>query len=98
MAAEQPLWLKLVLRAERAIGGPLESAVRSNAYFDVLTQANRGRTRLLKLTEDWTQEWLHALNLPTGSDVRRLQTQLSRMERKLGTLAKQVEQSRSDDE
>jgi hypothetical protein len=98
MPAEQPAWLKLVLRAERAIGRPIESAVRSNAYFELLTQANRARARAFELTEGWTQEWLHALNLPTGSDVRRLQTQLSRMERKLGALAKQVEQSRSDGE
>jgi hypothetical protein len=93
MAAEQPAWLKLVLRLERTIGRPIESAVRSNAYFDVLTQANRTHARLSRLTDSWTEEWLHLWNLPTGSDVRKLQAQLSRVERKLGRLAKQVEEN-----
>ena len=98
MPADQPPWLKLVLRLERAIGEPIESAVRSNAYFDVLTQANRTRAKLTRVADGWTQEWLHLLNLPSESDVRNLQKQLSRVERKLGALAKQVEQSRSEQE
>jgi hypothetical protein len=97
VSTKQPLWLQLVLRAERAIGGPIESALRTNAYFDLVTQANRARARATKLTETWTREWLHLLNLPTESDVRRLQTQLSRVERSLGKLAKDVRDSRADD-
>jgi hypothetical protein len=96
MAGEQPTWLKLVLRAERAIGRPIESAVRSSTYFDLLTQANRTTAKLTRLADGWTEEWLHLLNLPTGSDVRKLQAQLSRVERKLGRLAKQVEESRGE--
>ena len=37
-----PLWLKLVLRLERAVGGPVEAAVRSDTYFDVVAELNRG--------------------------------------------------------
>jgi hypothetical protein len=96
MAAEQPAWLKLVLLLERRIGRPIESAVRSDAYFDLLTQANRTHARLTRLTDGWTEEFLHVLNLPAGSDVRKLQTQLSRVERKLGRLAKQVEESQGE--
>jgi hypothetical protein len=96
VATEQPTWLKLVLRLERAIGRPIESAVRSSTYFDLLTQANRTHAKLTRLTDGWTEEWLHLLNLPTGSDVRKLQAQLSRVERKLGRLAKQVEESQGE--
>ena len=90
--ADQPLWLKLVLRFERAIGVPVESAVRSDAYFDLLTHANRTRARLTELTESWSREWLGLLNLPAGSDVRQLREQLARVERQLAELAKDVEQ------
>jgi hypothetical protein len=96
MAAEQPTWLKLVVRLERAIGRPIESAVRSDAYFDLLTQLNRTHARLTRLADTWTEEWLHLWNVPTNSDVRKLQTQLSRVERKLGRLAKQLEESRGE--
>jgi hypothetical protein len=96
VAADQPSWLKLVIRLERTIGRPIESAVRSNAYFDLLTQANRTHGKLTRLTNGWTEGWLHLLNLPTGSDVRKLQAQLSRVERKLGRLAKQVEERQGE--
>jgi hypothetical protein len=90
--ADQPLWLKLVLRFERAIGVPVESAVRSDAYFDLLTHANRTRARLTELTEGWSREWLGLLNLPAGSDVRQRREQLARVERQLAEVAKDVEQ------
>ena len=98
MAAEQPTWLKLVLGLERRIGRPIESAVRSSTYFDLMTKANRTNAKLTRLAEDWTADWLRVLNLPTGSDVRKLQTQLSRVERKLGRLAKQLEESGAADD
>jgi len=93
MATEQPLWLQLVLRFERAIGVPVESAVRSDRYFDLMTHANRTRARLAEIAEGVTEEWLHVLNIPASSDVRRLREQLARVERQLGRLAKEIEDS-----
>ena len=89
----QPQWLKLILRFERAIGAPVESAVRSDTYFDLVAHANRTRTRLTELTEGFTEGWLHLFNLPAGSDVRQLREQLARLERRLGELAKDLERS-----
>jgi hypothetical protein len=90
----QPLWLQLVLRFERAIGVPVESAVQSDKYFDLVAHANRTRARLTELTEGATKDWLHFFNLPAASDVRRLREQLSRVERQLAELAKDQERSR----
>ena len=91
MAADQPLWLKLILRFERAIGVPVESAVSSDAYFDLLTHANRTRARLTELTERWSRDGLRLLNLPAGSEIRQLRDQLARVERQLGEIAKDIE-------
>jgi hypothetical protein len=91
MATEQPLWLQLVLRFERAIGVPVESAVRSDTYFDLVTHANRTRARLTEVAQGMTEEWLHVLNIPASSDVKRLREQLARVERQLGRLAKEIE-------
>jgi hypothetical protein len=93
---DQPLWLQLILRFERAIGVPVESAVRSDKYFDLVAHANRTRARLMELTEGATKEWLHLFNLPAGSDVRRLREQLSRVERQLAELVKEQERSRDE--
>jgi hypothetical protein len=93
MAADQPRWLDLVLRFERAIGVPAENAVRSDAYFDFVAHAQRSRARLGEVAEGLSRQWLHVLNLPAESDVRRLHEQLSRVERRLNKIAKDLEQS-----
>ena len=79
-------WLGTVLRLERAIGSRLESVVTSDEYFEFTAQANRIRKRFSEEFEALQEEWLHLLNLPAGTDVRRLREQLSRVERELESL------------
>ena len=45
MSAGQPLWLKAVLRLERAIGEPVETVAHSNTYFDAVAVAVRLHAR-----------------------------------------------------
>jgi hypothetical protein len=90
MAEEKPLWLQTILRLERAVGEQVESAVRSDAYFDLVTQMNRARARMTGLVEGWSREWLHLFNLPASSDIRSLQEQLARVERRLVQVAKEI--------
>ena len=61
----QPLWVRLVQDLERAIAGPVEAAVRSDEYFDVVTQLSRARNRVTKSVERISAEWLHLFNLPS---------------------------------
>jgi hypothetical protein len=91
MAARAPLWLRLVLRAERAIGEPVEAAVRSDAYFDAVAGMNKAAARLSGAVEGVSKRGWHALNLPAGTDVRRLREQLARMDRRMAELTKQLE-------
>ena len=87
---QTPSWLDAVQKLERAIGEPLEAFVRSDAYFDLMTQANRARSRFTQFYEQAAEEWLHFFNMPAASDVRRLREQLSRVERQLNQVAKDV--------
>ena len=90
MSSKQPLWLKAVHRLERAIGEPVEAAVRTDTYFDLVTKANRA-TGKAKRTIVWTStRALHLLNLPADIDMRRMREQLSRMERRLHQLSEDV--------
>ena len=41
MSSNQPLWLKAVHKVERAVGEPVEAAVRTDTYFDIVTKATR---------------------------------------------------------
>ena len=102
MASGTPLWLKLVLRAERAIGGPVESAVRSDTYFDVVATVNKTKARVSGKVEGVSKRGWHLLNLPAGTDIRRMREQLARMDRKLVLLTKELEaleeRDRADEE
>ena len=86
-----PLWLRIVLRLERAVGGPVETVVHSDTYFDVVTELNRGSRRLTDAVESVSKRGLHLLNLPAGTDIRRVREQLARMDRRLLEISKDLE-------
>ena len=90
MPANQPLWLRAVIRLERAIGEPIESAVRSDQYFDLVSTTTRLRRKVTGTAEGVSRRCLHLLNLPAGSDIRNLRHQLERMERRLNQLSHEV--------
>jgi hypothetical protein len=87
-----PLWLRAVHRLERAVGEPVESAVRSDTYFDVVSKVTRVTGKAKGTAESLSRRGLHLLNLPAGSDVSRMREQLLRMERRLNQLSENVEE------
>jgi hypothetical protein len=90
--AGQPLWLRVVYRLERAVGEPVEKIVASDPYFDAVATARRSAARAAGALESASRRWLHLFNLPAGSDVRRLREQLARMDRRLVSIAKELEE------
>ena len=96
MPANQPLWLRAVIRLERAIGEPIESAVRSDTYFDLLSTTTRVRRKVSGTAEGVSRRCLHLLNLPAGTDIRTMRQQLARMERRLNQLSHDVSELDDD--
>jgi hypothetical protein len=96
MPANQPLWLRAVIRLERAIGEPIESAVRSDTYFDLVSTTTRVRRKVTRTAEGVSRRALHLLNLPAGSDMRTMRQQLARMERRLNQLSHDVSELDED--
>jgi hypothetical protein len=94
VANDLPLWLKLVLRMERAVGVHVESAVHSDAYFDLVAEFNRGKARATGAVESVSKRFWHLANLPAGTDIRRMRRQLAGMERRLVELSKELEDQR----
>ena len=90
MAPNRPLWRKAFNRIERGVGGPLETAVRSDVFFEVVARTTRARGTVGGGLEALSRRWLHLLNLPAGSDIRRLREQLARMDRRLLTVTKEL--------
>jgi hypothetical protein len=94
VANDLPLWLKLVLRMERAVGVHVESAVHSDTYFDLVADLNRGKARATATVESVSKRLWHLANLPAGTDIRRMRQQLAAMERRLVQLSKELEEQR----
>jgi GTP1/Obg family GTP-binding protein len=85
-----PLWLRAVHKLERAIGEPVEAVVHSDRYFDAVAELTRLRRKADAVAEGAARRWLHLLNLPAATDVRRLREQLSRMERRLDDVSDEL--------
>ena len=92
MSSQGPLWLKVVHGVERTVGAPVESAVRSDIYFDLVTTLTRATSKAKGTAESLSRRGLHLINLPAGSDVSRLREQLLRMERRLNQLTENVDE------
>jgi DNA-binding protein H-NS len=83
-------WLEWIQKRERAIGEPAEQFLRSDTYFDLMTQMKRARAQVTRKVEGAWEEWLHLFNLPAATDIRRLREQLSRLERQVNRIAKDL--------
>ena len=90
--SSKPLWLKAVLRVERAIGKPVEAAVRRDTYFELVTKATRATGKVKRTVSGASTKVLHKVNLPAGSDMQRMREQLLRMERRLNRLTEGIEE------
>jgi hypothetical protein len=88
----KPLWVRAVYRLERAIGEPVEAAVRTDTYFDLMSTATRTTGALKRKVAGTSTRALHLVNLPAGTDVKRMREQLSRMERRINQLSEQVDE------
>ena len=85
-----PLWLAGIRRFERAVGVPVERFLTSDAYFDLMPQLRRAQAQTADLVASMTDEWYRLFNVPSGSDVRQIREQLSRLERQVDKLAKNL--------
>jgi hypothetical protein len=91
-----PSWYDAVRKWERTIGQPIEQVVRSETFFDAVTQARRVQAEIGKRVESLTEDWFRMLNLPAGSEIRRLREQLGRVERTLERVANDLADARAD--
>jgi hypothetical protein len=95
VATRNPLWLDLVLRAERMVGARVEDAVHSDTYFDLVTELSRTKAFLAGTVEGVSKRIWHLVNLPAGTDLRRVREQLARMERRVVELSKELDEQRA---
>jgi hypothetical protein len=96
MAAQKPLWRTVFDAAERRIGPAAEALVRTDTFADVVGAISRINHRNRLRTERFLRDGWHRLNLPAGSDVKRLSDQVVRLERRVRDLQDQLDASRKE--
>ena len=89
--AGTPLWCRTFDQVERPAARVLESAVHSTLFADVLALGVRARRDVERQYAEAFERWLHLWNLPTYTDVVRLQAQTAAVERRLREMAHELE-------
>lgn len=89
--ARQPFLRRAFDRAERAIGTPLEAVVESSRFTDVYLANKRVRRAARAVLDRPTGAFLHFINIPARSDVRRVNRQLAGLTEEVRSLSARVD-------
>ena len=79
----KPLWRKVFDEADKRVSGPVEAGAHSDLFGDLVTLQIKLARRAQREVERRTRRVLHAVNLPTATDVRRLSEQVASLQRQL---------------
>ena len=93
----QPLWRRAFDTVERGVAPHLERGVQSSGFADVVVLVQRTRRGLERRIERESRRYWHLLNLPAGTDVRRLRRQVASLDREVRLLREALEDQRRDE-
>jgi hypothetical protein len=90
--AQPPLWRRLYDTAERAVGPRLEAVVRTGHFARGAALAGWAQATARAQAAALSARVWHLANLPAGSDIDRLRTQIGALDREVRRLALRLEQ------
>ena len=93
MSHERPRIGSAIVRAERAVGQPLEAVTHSDAFAQAVSLALTLGGELRRRYRGVTAGVLHRANLPAWSDLVRISRQLASLERRLSDLSVSLERA-----
>lgn len=91
----KPLWRRAFDTAERAVAPHLERGVQSGGFTEAVVLVQRTRNGVYRRLERDSRRVWHLLNLPAGSDVRRLRRQVASLDREVRLLREALQQQQS---
>jgi hypothetical protein len=95
--AQPPLWRRLYDTAERAVAPCLESVVRSEHFARGTALAGWAQATARAQAAALSAGMWHLVNLPAGTDIARLRTQVGALDREVRRLTLRLEQQAHDD-
>lgn len=90
---EKPPWRVALEQFERSIGAPLEEYIKTDEFADLAANAAKNQANAQRELAAGTTAWLHAMNLPTASDIAELREEIAALRAEVLTLSKSVKQS-----
>ena len=90
MSESRPLWRAAFDAVDRAVAPVAEQVVRTDGFADLVGLLSKVRHEARQQAERLMRQQWHFLNLPAGSDVKRLSEQVARLERQVRDLNKQL--------
>jgi len=96
--ARPPLWRRLYDTAERAVAPHVESVVRTEQFARAAALASSAQATARARAEALSSRVWHLMNLPAGTDMARLRTQIGALDREVRRLSLRLEQQARNDE
>ena len=91
MSSRKRPWWRAFDRIERRVGKPLEDAAGSARYVDLMVRGRRVQRAVggtfVRMAAGAAGKVLHAANMPTHGDVRRLSRQVAALTSEVRTLS-----------
>ena len=89
-----PLWRQAFDAAEKAVTPHAESLVRTPGFATGVTMLRRAQSMARETARGVSARAWHLVNLPAGSDLARLRTQIGALDREVRRLTVQLENER----
>ena len=80
------MWRKAFDEVDKRVSGPVEAGAHSDLFSDLAALQWKLARRAQREVERRSRRVLHAVNLPTATDVRRLSEQVASLQRQLREL------------
>jgi hypothetical protein len=97
MADQRAWWRRAFDSAEGAVAPQLEALVRTEEFARVTATITWARSAVRHGLSDVSAAAWHLVNLPAGSDLARLRSQVGALDREVRRLTLQLERERSRD-
>jgi hypothetical protein len=88
---EAPLWRQSFDAIERELGPRLEAFIRTDQFAAAVGAAAHLRRMLQQQAARSTRRMLHLMNLPAGTDVARILSELGQLRQQVRDLSNRVE-------
>ena len=89
---EQSQWRRPLDALDRATAPRVEAAVQTPQFAEAMVTFVQVEREIRRRFERFTRQVLHAVNLPAGSDIKRLAHQLADLDDRLRDLSKRLEE------